>query len=189
MMETNRFDFHPTTLSGLMVLERKPIVDHRGFFCRFFCAEEFQSAGFLKPIVQINHTHTEKKGAVRGLHFQYAPNAEVKIVSCLRGEIFDVAVDIRKSSPTFLQWHGEILSADNRKGLSIPEGFAHGFQTLTEGCELIYLHSAGYCGKSEGALHVNDPRIGVVWPILVTDISDRDRDHPFLSSDFKGIVL
>lgn len=187
--KNKRFYFHPRPLEGLYVAERKPITDHRGFFCRFFCAEEFQIVGLLKPVVQINHTYTVKKGAVRGLHFQYPPHAEWKIVSCLRGEVFDVAVDIRKGSPTFLQWHGEILSAENRRSLLIPEGFAHGFQTLTEDCELIYLHSAPYCSQAEGALHVNDPRIGVVWPIPVTDISDRDRGHPFLRSDFEGIAL
>jgi dTDP-4-dehydrorhamnose 3,5-epimerase len=187
--KNDRFYFHPTPFEGLYVAERKPITDHRGFFCRFFSAQEFQSVGLLKPIVQINHTHTMKKGAVRGLHFQYPPHAEWKIVSCIRGEVFDVAVDIRKGSPTFLRWHGEILSDENRKSLLIPEGFAHGFQALSEDCELIYLHSAPYCAQSEGAIHVNDPRIEVVWPIPITDISDRDYDHPFLPSDFEGIVL
>ncbi|MEC4684619.1 MAG: dTDP-4-dehydrorhamnose 3,5-epimerase [Nitrospirota bacterium] len=185
----NRFHFHPTPLEGLYVVERRPIKDQRGFFCRFFCAEEFKDAGFTKSIAQINHSYTIKKGAVRGLHFQYPPYAEAKIVGCLQGEVFDVAVDIRKGSPTFLQWHGEILSAVNQRSLLIPEGFAHGFQTLTEGCELIYLHSAPYCAQAEGALNVNDPRISVLWPVSVTDISDRDRGHAFLRSDFEGIAL
>ena len=187
--KNNRFHFHPTSLECLYVVERRPIEDQRGFFCRFFCTEEFREVGFNKCVAQINHSDTIKKGAVRGLHFQYPPHAEVKIVSCIRGEIFDVAVDIRKGSPTFLRWHGEILSAENRKSLLIPEGFAHGFQTLIEDCELIYLHSAPYCPQTEGALHVNDPRIGVVWPIPVTDISNRDRGHAFLQSDFNGIAL
>lgn len=185
----SHFYFHPTPLEALYVAERRPIVDHRGFFCRFFCAEDFQSVGLSKSIVQINHTYTVKKGAVRGLHFQYPPYAECKIVSCLRGEVFDVAVDVRKGSLTFLRWHGEILSAENRMSLLIPEGFAHGFQALTEGCELIYLHTARYCAQAEAALHINDPRIGVVWPIPVTDISERDRSHPFLESHFDGIIL
>ena len=103
----NGFDFEPTPLAGLMVVQRKPIEDHRGFFSRFFCAVEFREAGFATSIAQINHTFTCSKGAVRGLHFQYPPHAEVKIVSCLKGEIFDVAVDIRKGSPTFLHWHGD----------------------------------------------------------------------------------
>ena len=187
--KNNRFYFHPTPLEGLYVAERRPTTDHRGFFCRFFCAVEFQSAGLIKPVIQINHTYTVNKGAVRGLHFQCPPYAEVKIVRCLRGEVFDVAVDIRKGSPTFLQWHGEILSAENGRSLLIPEGFAHGFQTLTEDCELIYLHSAPYCAQAEGALHVNDPRLDVAWSIPVTDISERDRSHPFLQSNFDGIAL
>jgi dTDP-4-dehydrorhamnose 3,5-epimerase len=188
-MKTSRFNFHPTPLVGLWVLQRKTVEDSRGFFCRFFCAEEFQSVGLKKPIAQINHTYTAKKGAVRGLHFQCPPYSEGKIVSCIRGEVYDVAVDIRMGTPTFLQWHGEILSAANQKSLFIPEGFAHGFQTLTEKCELLYLHSEAFHPQSEGALHVADPGIGIVWPIAITELSERDRGHPFIDLDFKGITL
>lgn len=192
-METNtmiagRFDFHATPLSGLVVIERKPIEDDRGFFCRLFCAEEFCEAGLRKFIAQINQTFTRGKGAVRGLHFQYPPHAEAKLVSCLGGEIFDVAVDLRKGSPTFLCWHGEILSAANRKSLLIPEGFAHGFQTLTEDCELIYLHTVSYAPEAEGGLHVLDKRLGVAWPLEISELSGRDRTHPLLASDFEGIT-
>jgi dTDP-4-dehydrorhamnose 3,5-epimerase len=187
--QNNRFDFHPTPLEGLWVVHRKPVEDNRGFFCRFFCAEEFQVAGLKKPIAQINHTYTKKKGTVRGLHFQYPPYAECKILSCLRGEVLDVAVDIRKGSPTFLHWHGEILSASNHKCLLIPEGFAHGFQTLIEDCELIYLHTVPFYEHSEGAINVADPEIGIVWPIPITDISDRDRHHPFITDKFKGVKI
>ena len=187
--KTSRFDFHPTPLEGLWVVQRKPCADQRGFFCRFFCAEEFQAAGLKKPVAQINHTYTVKKGAGRGLHFQYPPYAEGKVVSCLRGEVYDVAVDIRKGSPTFLHWYGEILSATNQRSLLIPEGFAHGFQTLTENCELLYLHSEAFHPQAEGALHLADPRIGIVWPIAMTELSERDRNHPFIDSDFKGLFL
>ncbi len=187
--QNKRFDFHPTPLEGLWVVQRKPVEDQRGFFCRFFCAEEFQAAGLKKPIAQINHTYTVKKGAVRGLHFQYPPCSEGKIVSCLRGEIYDVAVDIRRGSPTFLRWHGEILSAVNQRSLLIAEGFAHGFQTLTEDCELFYLHSEAYHPQAEGALHVADPGIGIVWPIAMTELSERDRSHPFIDLDFEGLSL
>jgi dTDP-4-dehydrorhamnose 3,5-epimerase len=169
-MKTPRFDFHPTPLTGLWVVQRKPIKDHRGFFCRFFCAEEFQAAGLKKPVAQINHTNTLQRGAIRGLHFQYPPYAESKIVSCICGEVYDVAVDIRKGSPTFLQWHGEILSAAKQRSLLIPEGFAHGFQTLTENCELLYLHFEAFHSQAEGALHVADPRIGIDWPIATTKL-------------------
>jgi dTDP-4-dehydrorhamnose 3,5-epimerase len=185
--QNNRFDFHPTPLKGLLVVQRKPFDDQRGFFCRFFCAQEFQTVGWEKPIAQINHTCTVKKGAVRGLHFQYPPYSEIKIVSCLRGEVYDVVVDIRRGSPTFLLWHGEILSAANQRSLLIPEGFAHGFQTLTDNCELLYLHSEAFHPQAEGALHVADPRIGIVWPIAVTELSERDRSHPFIILDFKGL--
>jgi len=182
-------DFSETPLAGLMVVQRKAIEDHRGFLSRFYCTDDFRSAGLNKPIAQINHTFTRKKGAVRGLHFQYPPHAETKLVSCMKGEIFDVAVDIRKGSSTFLRWHGEILSAENRKSLWIPEGFAHGFQTLTDDCELIYLHSVAYHSEAEGALNVTDPRISIAWPLAISEISERDRSHPVIHSDFEGIAL
>ncbi|OGS99065.1 MAG: dTDP-4-dehydrorhamnose 3,5-epimerase [Gallionellales bacterium RIFCSPLOWO2_02_FULL_59_110] len=185
----SRFDFIPTPLTGLMLVQRKAIEDHRGFLSRFYCAEEFRAAGIDKPVAQINHTLTRQRGAVRGLHFQHPPHAETKLVSCLKGEILDVAVDLRRDSLTFLHWHGEILSAINRKSLLIPEGYAHGFQTLTEDCELIYLHTASYHPEAEGALNVADPRLNIAWPLPVNDLSERDRNHPFISQNFRGIVL
>lgn len=184
-----RFDFIPTPLAGLILVQRKAIEDHRGFLSRFYCAEEFRAAGITKPVAQINHTLTRKKGAVRGLHFQHPPHAEAKLVSCLKGEILDVAVDLRRDSPTFLHWHGEILSAANRKSLLIPEGYAHGFQALTEDCELIYLHTAAYHPEAEGALNVAEPKLNITWPLPIDDLSDRDRSHPFIKADFQGIVL
>lgn len=185
----SRFDFIPTRLPDLKLVQRKAIEDHRGFLSRFYCVEEFAAAGISKLVAQINHTLTRKKGAVRGLHFQHPPHAETKFVSCLKGEIFDVAVDLRKGSPTFLQWHGEILSAANRKSLMIPEGYAHGFQALTEDCELIYLHTASYHSEAEGALNVADPRLNITWPLLIDDLSERDRSHPFVDQNFQGVVL
>jgi dTDP-4-dehydrorhamnose 3,5-epimerase len=184
-----RFDFIPTPLSDLKLVQRKAIEDHRGFLSRFYCADEFRMAGIAKPIAQINHTLTRKKGAVRGLHYQHLPHAEIKLVSCLKGEIWDVAVDIRSGSPTFLQWHGEILSEANRKSMLIPEGYAHGFQALTEGCELIYLHTAAYHHEAEGALNVADPRLGIFWPLPIDDLSERDRNHPFISQEYQGIFI
>ena len=185
----SRFDFIPTPLTGLMLVQRKAIEDHRGFLSRFYCAEEFRAAGIDKPVAQINHTLTRQRGAVRGLHFQHPPHAETKVVSCLKGEILDVAVDLRRDSPTFLHWHGEILSAANRKSLLIPEGYAHGFQTLAEDCELIYLHTSPYHPESEGALNVADPRLNIAWFLPVNDLSERDRNHPFISQNFQGIIL
>lgn len=184
----SRFDFHATSLGGLIVAQRKPVEDQRGFFSRFFCANEFRQLGFTKPIAQINHTLTHKKGAVRGLHFQRPPHAETKVVSCLKGEIFDVVVDLRRGSPTFLRWHGAVLSAENRKSLLIPEGFAHGFQTLSDDSELIYLHSTSFHAEAEDALNVNDPRLAIVWPLTMTDLSERDRAHSFIGADFDGLA-
>lgn len=184
----SRFDFHSTSLSGLIVVQRKPIEDQRGFFSRFFCANEFRQVGFTKPIAQINHTLTHKQGAVRGLHFQRPPHAETKVVSCLKGDVFDVVVDLRRGSPTFLRWHGAVLSAENRKSLLIPEGFAHGFQTLTDDCELVYLHSTSFHPEAEDALNVNDPKLAIVWPLAMTELSERDRAHSFIGADYDGLT-
>jgi len=184
-----RFDFIDTQLAGLKIVQRKPIEDARGFLSRFFCVEAFNEFGFNKPISQINHTLTHQKAAVRGMHYQKPPHAEIKLVSCIKGQVFDVALDLRKNSPTFLHWHGEILSESNQLSLLIPEGFAHGFQALTENCELIYLHTAPYIKEAEAAVNVTDPKIGFAWPLTIADLSDRDRSHPMIRSDFEGIVL
>jgi len=182
-----RFDFVDTPISGLMLVQRKRLEDSRGFLSRFYCAEEFKAAGMLRSIVQINHTLTRSRGAVRGMHFQRPPHAETKLVSCLHGAIFDIALDLRKNSPTFLRWHGTMLSAENQRSVLIPEGFAHGFQALTDDCELIYLHTAAYDPAAEGALNVRDPRLAIVWPQEITEISDRDRAHPLLAAEYEGI--
>jgi len=187
--KSQRFDVFPTPLAGLMVIQRRPIEDERGSFCRFFCSEEFRNAGLNKPIVQVNHTVTKKAGAVRGLHFQYPPHAETKIVSCIKGEIFDVAVDLRKGSPTFLRWHGEKLSASNNKSLLIPEGFAHGFQAMTDDCEVVYLTTAPYTPDSEGGFNVQDPCLGIKWPLLITKISCKDKIQKFVESSYGGESL
>ena len=176
-----------TPLAGLNVLQRKRTVDSRGFFSRFFCSDELAQAGFELPIAQINHTLTRRRGAARGMHFQHPPHAEVKLVSCLRGTVFDVAVDLRQGSETFLQWHGEMLSDENARSLLIPRGFAHGFQAMTDDCELIYLHSCAYAPGAEGALHMRDPSIDIHWPLAFADVSDRDTKHPFITDEFTGL--
>ena len=185
----SRFAITDTPISGLKIVERSPRSDERGFLTRLFCAEELQAAGWLEPIAQINQTLTRRSGAVRGMHFQFPPHAEMKLVSCIRGEVFDVAIDLRRGSPTFLKWFGANLSADNGHALLIPEGFAHGFQALTENCELLYLHSCAYHAASESAVNPEDPGVAIVWPRPIAEMSARDRGHPMLPPDFQGIAL
>lgn len=185
----NRFIMKTLPLQGLLLIERLPIKDERGFFSRLFCFDELSSVGLSRPVVQINHSFTRHRGTVRGLHFQYPPYSENKMVSCIRGKIFDVAVDLRQNSPTFLQWHGVVLSDDNNLSLLVPEGFAHGFQSLDDNCEIIYFVTNYFTPESEGALNVVDPILSISWPIKITKISNRDRNNPILTPDFNGIKL
>ncbi|WP_307616828.1 dTDP-4-dehydrorhamnose 3,5-epimerase [Variovorax boronicumulans] len=182
-----RFDVTATRLDGLKLIQRHKLEDSRGFFSRFFCAEELACAGFSQPVAQMNHTLTHRRGSVRGLHFQYPPHAEDKLVSCLRGKVFDVAVDLRRDSPTFLAWHAEELSAENARSLFIPKGFAHGFQTLADDTELLYLHTTPYVQGAEGGLNPADPALAIAWPLAFADLSARDAAHPFIPSDFRGV--
>lgn len=184
-----RFEIQKTSIPGLNVLQRLPIGDKRGYLERLFCHQELNELTSGKEVVQINHTLTERLGTVRGMHFQHAPHAEMKIISCLRGEVFDVAVDLRKGSSTYLKWHAEILTAQNHRTLVIPEGFAHGFQTLTDDCELIYLHTAAYESSAEGGVHPQDTRLSIQWPLLVHKLSPRDSAHPLLDEGFAGVDL
>ncbi|CAN5170109.1 dTDP-4-dehydrorhamnose 3,5-epimerase [soil metagenome] len=185
----SRFTITNTSLAGLKLIERQQIGDARGSLSRLFCADELAAAGWNKSIAQINHTVTAGKGTVRGMHFQHAPHAEMKLVSCLRGEVWDVAVDLRRDSPTFLQWHAEHLSAGNRHALLIPEGFAHGFQTLSDDVELLYLHSAAYAPSAEAGLHPRDPRLAIPWPLVISELSARDAAHAMLNATFEGVRL
>jgi dTDP-4-dehydrorhamnose 3,5-epimerase len=186
---TSQLDFVQSTIPGVIVIRRTRVEDSRGFLSRLYAADAFHVIGVRKPIAQINHTLTRRTGAVRGLHFQLPPHAETKIVSCVRGEVFDVAVDLRKGSPTFLQWHAEVLSAENLRSLVIPEGFAHGFQALMENCELIYQHTAGHQPDAEAGVSATDPAIGIPWPLTISEMSDRDRSHQLLNADFEGVQL
>ena len=185
----SRFDIIDTPQAGLKIVQRKPIRDSRGFFSRFFCAEEFRQAGLGSTIAQINHSYSKNAGTVRGMHFQMPPHAERKFISCIRGKVFDVAVDLRKGSPTFLKWHGEVLSEENQRSLLIPEGFAHGFQALTADCELLYLVSAAYAPASEGGVNAQDPLLKIEWPLPITEMSDKDRNTPFLPAGYSGIEI
>lgn len=181
--------FHDTSLKDAYIIEPEPFADHRGKFSRIFCRKELEQIGLQKEIVQINHSLTVQKGAVRGMHFQNPPKAEIKFVKCIRGAVFDVVTDLRHDSPTMLQWHGEVLTAENMKMMIVPEGFAHGFQTLEENCELLYFHTEFYSPEHEGGVRYDDPAVNISWPLEVTDVSERDQNHPLLSQNFKGIVL
>lgn len=183
-----RFDILATPIAGLHVLQRKPIGDDRGYLERLFCADELQALVPGKRIEQVNHTLTASCGTVRGLHFQYPPHAETKFVHCLRGEVFDVAVDLRRGSPTFLHWHAEVLGADNHRTFVIPEGFAHGFQALTDDCEMLYFHTAAYRQDAEGGLHPQDLRLAITWPLPVAGLSSRDAAHPLLEANYAGVA-
>jgi dTDP-4-dehydrorhamnose 3,5-epimerase len=177
-----KFKFSTTSLSGLYQIEPTAFGDERGFFMEFYNAVDFAQQGLEDPFVQDNHSRSQA-GVLRGLHFQSPPHAQGKLVRVLRGEIFDVAVDIRQDSATFGKWHGEILSAENRRMLFIPPGFAHGFLSLTDGTEVLYKCTEVYHPESERGIIWNDPAIGIKWPVekvKVVLLSDKDRVLPQL---------
>lgn len=178
-----------TPIAGAWIAESNVFQDDRGAFSRLFCAEEETAIFGDRKIVQINHSLTRAVGAVRGMHYQKPPHAEMKIVRCLRGRVLDVAVDLRKGSPTFLQWTAVELAPDSRKAFIIPEGCAHGFQVLEENSELLYLHTAFYTPAAEGAVRYDDPAIGIDWPLPPVDLSARDLGHAHLDRGFEGISL
>jgi len=178
--------FTETILKGSYEITLTPHGDSRGWFARTYCKQEFEQIGHSKEWVQLNHSFTSQKGTVRGMHFQMQPHAEIKMLRCVAGAVYDVIIDLRKHSPTFLKWFGTGLSAQNKKMLYIPEGFAHGFQTLADDTELIYHHTGFYTPSAEGGIMYNDKTINIEWPLAVTEISDRDSDHPLIDSNFKG---
>lgn len=186
---SGRFDVSDTELPGVYVLQRRPHEDERGWFERMYCTTDLAEVLGSRPVVQVNRSLTRTKATVRGLHYQVSPSAEAKLVSCLRGAVFDVAVDVRRGSPTFLHWHAELLSAENRRSLFVPEGFAHGFQTVEDDCEVLYVATAAYNQPAERGLHPLDPRVGIAWPLAVEQLSERDASHPPLAPEFDGIVL
>jgi dTDP-4-dehydrorhamnose 3,5-epimerase len=181
--------FTPLALEGAYLIDPEIYKDERGLFYRFFCEKEFKQIGHHKSWVQLNHSFTARKGTVRGMHFQLPPFSEIKMIRCVAGKIWDVIVDVREQSPTFLQWIGIDLSSENRRMLYIPEGFAHGFQALADNCELIYHHSAYYTTGHEGGIRFDDPLINIQWPLSICNLSERDKNHPLLSEKFQGIKL
>lgn len=172
-----------TPLKDLLVVKPEPFTDERGWFARIYDNEVFKNAGMPLEWMQVNHSFTKAKGAIRGMHFQHPPHEEIKMVKCISGSIWDVAVDVRSESPTYLQHYGIELSAANNLMLIIPQGFAHGFQALEDDCAMIYFHSERYTPGSEGGLRFNDPLLNINWPLPVSIISDRDKNHQLLKTE------
>jgi len=178
-----------TPIEGVYVAETSRFTDKRGAFARLFCEHDLAPVLGGRHIVQVNHSLTRRAGAVRGMHYQHTPHAEMKMVRCLKGKVWDVAVDLRKGSPTFLNWHAVELSAENDHMMVIPEGCAHGFQVLDAESELLYLHTAFYAPEAEGGVRYDDPVLAIHWPLDITDISGRDRGHPLIDEDFCGLAV
>lgn len=174
--------FTETKLKGAFVLEPERREDNRGFFARTFCRREFESHGLNPLVVQCNIAYNKKKGTLRGMHFQNPPFQEAKLVRCSKGTILDIILDLRPTSPTFKHWVSAELSEENHRSLYVPEGFAHGYQTLTEVTEIIYQVSQFYAPESASGVRHDDPVFGIKWPLEVSAISDLDKKWP----DFKA---
>lgn len=178
---------YPTPLTDLILIETSSTKDERGQFTRVFCESDFSKIRSQLNWTQINLSKTSRKGTVRGMHFQHPPAAEAKLVRCLRGHIFDVAIDLRADSPTFLKWYGTELSENKSTQIFIPEGFAHGFQTLTDDAELLYMHTVAWNPGCEGQVRYDDPRVQIKWPLTVAQISVKDQNAPLLAANFAGL--
>ena len=177
----------PLKIAGAAVIHAEPRRDERGAFARWFCKQELAELLGDRQIVNINYSRTEDAGAIRGMHFQRRPALEMKLVRCTCGEVYDVIIDLREGSPTFLQWHAERLNPQAMNMLVVPEGVAHGFQAIEPGSEMLYLHTAHYSPGHEGGVRYDDPAVGVDWPISPTVVSPRDRSHPLLDASFRGL--
>jgi dTDP-4-dehydrorhamnose 3,5-epimerase len=171
--------FTETKLAGAYIVDLQKHHDNRGFFARAWCAHELRDHGIPMQVVQANLAHTVHKGTLRGLHYQIAPHAELKFFRCIRGVVYDVTLDLRPESPTFGQWQGIELSAENRRAIYIPAGFAHGYQTLTDDAEVFYMVSEAYAPGAESGIRWNDPAFEIDWPITANVIlSDKDQNWP-----------
>jgi dTDP-4-dehydrorhamnose 3,5-epimerase len=179
---TARFDFVSTPLAGAFLIKWQPRTDERGLFARAFCAEEFAARGLSSTFVQANVSVNRTAGTVRGMHYQRAPHEEVKLVRCTRGALFDVIVDMRPGSPTYLRWFGAEVSEGNGSMMYVPKGFAHGYQSLTPDATAFYLVSRQYTPHAEAGLRHDDPEIGIRWPLPIESVSSRDSQWPLLPS-------
>ena len=179
--------FNKTKLEGAYTIELDRIGDDRGFFARLFCAKEFSKAGLIDSFVQINNSLTKDKGTLRGMHYQLPPSAEVKVVRCIQGALFDIILDLRPDSPTFCEWYGDTLSAENRRMMYVPKGFAHGFITLEENTEAFYLAGAPYAAEQERGIRYNDPKFNIDWPVEPKIISEKDANWPDFDPEWHGV--
>lgn len=177
-----------TKIEGLFEINSESLKDERGSFTRLFCENDFSTIRPNLHFCQINLSCTNAAGSIRGLHFQTPPSAEAKLIRCIKGRAFDVAVDLRYGSPTFLQWHAVELNPNNNS-MFIPEGFAHGFQALESDTELLYMHTMPWSKTDEHGLRFSDPRLKILWPLAVSHISDKDRNHALLDDNYQGIQL
>jgi len=180
---------HQTSLPDLYEIETSPHLDQRGRFTRIFCEQELAAIRPRLHFPQINVSETRHRGTLRGMHYQSPPAAEAKLIRCLRGRVFDVAVDLRAGSPTFLNWHAVELSEDNERAIFIPEGFAHGFQALTDDVQLLYMHTTPWSPGTESGLRHDDPSLAIVWPLPVLQLSERDRQFAPITPAFCGVEL
>lgn len=180
--------FQKTKIAGLFIVESERLGDERGYFSRYFCEKEvLEQTGSAWHPTQINHSYSKEKGTIRGLHFQHAPAGEIKFVRCIKGKIFDVAVDLRAGSPTFLQHMAIELSENSGTAFLIPKGCAHGFQTLSDDCEIFYLNSTAYSKEHEAGIRHDDSALGIKWPLPATVMSERDKSFALIEQNFVGV--
>lgn len=179
--------FTPSPLAGCYTINFQPHTDDRGWFSRVYCQKEFETINHHLPFVQFNHSFNHKKGTIRGMHYQNPPFQEIKLIRCISGAVYDVVIDLRKDSPTFLQHFGIELSAINHQMIYIPNGFAHGFQTLEDNTQLLYHHTEFYQPGYEAGIHYLDPKVQIDWKLPLSIISDRDKNFNFINQNFKGI--
>jgi len=177
--------FKETPLKGAFEITLEPFSDERGLFARTFCKKEFSNIGFDAEFVQFNFSKNAYKGTIRGLHYQAPPFTETKLIRCIRGKVYDIMVDLRIDSPSYMNYFGVELSEENMKMVLIPDGFAHGFQTLEDNSQLIYHHTAFYTPGYERGIRYNDPELNIQWPLPVSIISEKDKNYPLISKTFK----
>lgn len=181
--------FHPTPLSGAFTIELEKRGDDRGFFGRLFCEKEFEAVGLSQKFVQINDALSLQKGTLRGMHYQLPGSAEAKVVRCIRGSLYDVILDLRPDSPTFCNWFGAELTAENRLMMYVPKGFAHGLVTLEDNTEAFYLADEFYSPSCERGIRFDDPKFQIQWPISPSEISDKDKNWPDFDEDYHGVKM